>query len=94
MSGLLKTEIFNFARIPLRSADIASSYRGALLLGPHNSGENITGSRPRRSLIDFGHVPMELRPDRGGKMRTRKLRMQRKVKRQQAGSEGQIAPTK
>lgn len=27
--------------------------------------------------------PMEARPDRGGKLRTRKLRMQRKVKRHQ-----------
>ena len=38
-----------------------------------------------RGLIDLGHIGIQARPDRGGKMRTRKLRMQRKVKRQQSG---------
>ena len=31
----------------------------------------------------YSGIRIEARPDRGGKMRTRKLRMQRKVKRQQ-----------
>ncbi len=37
--------------------------------------------------ISGGSLPFQIvtRPDRGGKLRTRKLRMQRKVKRQQTG---------